>query len=111
MAYREIPEGSVEIQTGLWLYSYDRVIGGNTYTFRQLYSSEGYCFYDKTDPIYREDEEGNSYLVPEDEVLPTERLYSQFASLGINADINNFVSVPVDPSYEIVSRPNNSEVA
>ena len=48
MANRQIPEGAVEIQTGLWLYSTDQ----------------------------------------------------------INA---RFISVPVDPSYEIVSRPNNHE--
>ena len=105
MAYREIPEGSVEIQTGLWLYTYSRVIGGTEYTFRQLYSSEGYYFYDKTQEIYREDENGNLYLVPEDEVLPSERIYAQYASLGMYTDVNNFVSVPVDPSYEIVSLP------
>lgn len=111
MAYREIPEGSVEIQTGLWLYSYERVIGGTTYIFRKLYSSEGYCFYDKSVEIYREDENGNPYVVPEEDILPTERTYMQYASLAISSDINDFVSVPVDPSYEIVSRPNNSEVA
>lgn len=111
MAYREIPEGSVEIQTGLWLYSYERVIGGNTYLFRQLFSSEGYCFYDKTEEIYREDEDGNLYLVPEDEVLPQERTYAQWASLGLATDINNYVSVPVDDSYEIVSRSSTGEVA
>lgn len=111
MAYREIPEGSVEIQTGLWLYSYERVIGGNTYLFRQLFSSEGYCFYDKTEEIWREDENGNPYQVPEEDILPEERTYAQWASLGLITDVNNFVSVLVDDSYENVSRPNNSEVA
>ena len=112
MAYREIPEGSVEIQTGLWLYSYERVIGGNTYLFRQLFSSEGYCFYDKTEEIWRYNEEtGESVLVPEEDILPQERTYAQWASLGLITDVNNYVSVPVDDSYEIVSRPNNSEVA
>ena len=99
MAYREIPEGSVEIQTGLWLHSYTRVIGGNEYTFRHLYSADGYCFYDKTAEVY--DEDGN--LVPEDEVQPNQRLYMQYMSVALSKDINDLVSVPVDPSYEIVS--------
>lgn len=107
MAYREIPEGAVEIQTGLWLYSYTKVIGGNEILCRYLYSSEGYCFYDRTAPVY--DEEGNQ--LTEDEILPAQRLYAQYASLSIYADINNYVSVPVDPSYEIVSVGGNTEVA
>lgn len=108
MAYWEIPEGSVEIQTGLWLHSYPLTVGGVEYTMRKLYSSEGYCFYDKTEEIYRQDEEGNYYLVPADEVLPTERKYMQYASLGLTTDINNFISVPVDPAYEIVNKPTGS---
>ena len=112
MAVRQIPEGAVEIQTGLWLHTTEQVLVGNTYTLKYLYSSEGYCFYDNTDEIY--DEEGN--LVPSDEVLPSQRMYAQYMALGVNvsqwttAQINaRFISVPVDPSYEIVSRPNNHE--
>ena len=112
MAIREIPTGSVEIQTGLWLYTTEKTLGGNIYTLKYLYSSEGYCFYDNTDEIY--DEEGN--LVPADEVQPSQRTYAQYISLGIytsqwtTEQINTrFISVPVDPSYEIVSRPNNHE--
>lgn len=111
MAYREIPEGSVEIQTGLWLYSYNRTIGGTEYTFRYLYSSEGYCFYDNTEEIYREDENGEIYVVPADEVLSNERKYMQYASLGIYTDINNYISIPVDPSYEIVNKLIDTEIA
>ena len=112
MAIREIPTGSVEIQTGLWLYTTEKTLASNTYTLKYLYSSEGQCFYDNTDEIY--DEEGN--LVPSDEVLPSQRMYAQYMSLGVNVSqwtteqINaRFISVPVDPSYEIVSRPNNHE--
>ena len=104
MAYRKIPEGSIEIQTGLWLYSYTKTLGGTEYTFRQLYSSEGYCFYDLQDEYY--DEEGN--LIPEENILPSQRTYYQYHSLSFTRDVNDFVSVPVDPSYEIVNRPNNS---
>lgn len=107
MAYREIPEGAVEIQTGLWLYSYTITVSGNEVLCRKLYSSEGYCFYDKTAPVY--DEEGNQ--LTEDEILPNQRVYMQYASLGIYSDVNDYVSVPVDPSYEIVSVGGNTEVA
>ena len=54
---RTIPEGSVEIQTGLWLHEYNLVIAGTTYLKRNLYSSADYCFYDAEVEIY--DAEGN----------------------------------------------------
>ena len=110
----EIPEGSVEIQTGLYLYEYTQTIGTREYTFRKLYSSEGYCFYDLSDEYY--DEEGN--LIPESEVQPSQRIYYQYQSLAINysswtyEQLNaQFISVLVDDSYEIVSRPNDAVVA
>ena len=112
MTVRQIPEDAVEIQTGLWLHTTEQVLVGNTYTLKYLYSSEGYCFYDNEREIY--DEEGN--VIPSDEVLPSQRMYMQYCALGRNASqlttaqINaRFISVPVDPSYEIVSRPNNHE--
>lgn len=63
MVLNEIPEGSVEIQTGLWLYQYDRVISGRTYTFRHLYSADGYCFY-------------------ENHLTEEERIYMQYSSVA-----------------------------
>lgn len=99
---REIPEGSVEIQTGLWLYEYQRTIGGREYTFRQLYSAEGYCFYNMQTPE-NFDEEGN--LLP-----PEERLYVQFAQLAISMSSwtyeqlgEVFISVPVQDGYYIAN--------
>ena len=109
---RIIPEGSVEIQTGLYLYRYTKTIGGTEYTFSELYSAEGYCFYDVDDEIY--DEEGN--LVPADQVQPNQRVYAQYAGLAIimstwtYEQLNaKFISVPVDPSYEIVSAGQQTE--
>lgn len=107
-AIREIPEGSIEIQTGLWLYSYDKTIGGNTYNFKQLFSAEGYCFWNAGVPE-NYDEYGN--------LLPLEqRIFAQWAALSIgyttieqiNAD---FHSVPVQDGYEIVSVGGNTEIA
>lgn len=103
MAVREIPEGSVEIQEGLYLYEYTRTISGTEYTFRELYSAEGYCFYWLSNPE-NYDEDGN--LKP-----ANERIYAQFMYCAIsdtlesiNADV---VSVPIEAGYEIVSTPSN----
>lgn len=98
---KEIPSDSTQIQDGLWVHSYIKIINNNTYIFRELYSSIGYCFYDKTDEVYRE-KDNEFYLVPESEILPQERKYMQYASLGINKNIEDFVSVVVQQNYEIV---------
>lgn len=108
MALMEIPEGSIEIQTGLYLYTYTRTIAGTGYTFRQLYSSEGYCFWEVNNPE-NYDEEGN--LKPENE-----RVYVQFAALAISyttvEQINaDFISVPIQEGFEIVSVPTDTETA
>ena len=108
MAIREIPEGSVEIQTGLYLYSETDVIGGNEYTFRELFSAEGYCFWQVNNTL-NYDSEGN--LKSENE-----RIYAQYIALSIgyttveqiNAD---FISVPVQEGFEIVSIGSSTETA
>ena len=92
MAIREIPTGSVEIQTGLYLYESSEIVLGETIISRELFSSEGYCFWEVRQ-AENYDEDGN--LKPENE-----RMYAQYASLGGNFDtvekINaNFISVPV----------------
>ena len=105
MSIRPIPEGSIEIQTGLWLYTHEFTIGSTVYVAGELYSAEGYCFYDLS-ISENYDEEGN--LKPAEE-----RLYAQYATCPgddlewINA---NIVSVPVQPGYEIVSAPTNPPV-
>lgn len=98
---REIPEGSVEIQTGLYLYEFERVIAGTTYLRRELYSAENYCFWN-TKQAENYDEDGN--LKP-----ASERVYLQYASLGISQSkwtyeqINEqYISVPIEDGYEIV---------
>lgn len=97
----KVPTNSQEIQTGLWLHTYLKTINNNTYMFRHLYSSNGYCFYDKTQEVYRE-VNGESVLVKESEILPSERQYMRYASLGVNKDLNDFISVPIGENYEIV---------
>lgn len=92
-----IPEGSIEIQTGLWAHPRSFAVGGNTYSYYELYSAEGYCFYDLDQPE-NYDEEGN--LKP-----PAERVYAQYATCTYSfEEINDhIVSVPVEEGYEIVS--------
>lgn len=106
MAYREIPTGSVEIQTGLWLYTYTRTIGGVERTFRQIYAAEGYCFWKPNMPE-NYDEHGN--LLPE-----SGRVYFTYSSCAYTTleEINaNFISVPVQDGYEIAGGGNNTEIA
>lgn len=103
---REIPSTAVQIQEGL----YQELIVGRFTSYSKLYSSEGYCFYDRTVAFY--DEEGN--VIPDEQVLPTQRIYMQYCStpeITVEELNARFVSVPVDPAYEIVSVGNKEEVA
>lgn len=88
MTYREIPKGSIEIQKGLWLYSYNKTIGGETYTFRQLFASEGYVFYNNTIEVL----EGQA------------RLYYVFASLGLTTNVNEYTSIPYQEGMDIAGK-------
>jgi hypothetical protein len=101
--WREIPEGSVEVQTGLWLYTYTKIIAGNTYTFRKLYSAEVYCFWQVSQPE-NYDEEGN--LLPENQ-----RVYATYSTCALTTvdEINaEFISVPYTEGYEVVSVGNGT---
>jgi hypothetical protein len=99
MAYREIPEGSIEIQTGLWAELYTYTVGGATRARYNLYSAEGHCFYSLNVPE-NFDEEGN--LKPADE-----RMYATFAMCPPTMDIDAinamFVSVVAEEGFEIVT--------
>lgn len=103
MAVREIPEGSIEIQEGLYLYEYTKTIGSTEYTFKELYSAEGYCFYQLSQPE-NYDEDGN--LKP-----ASERVYAQYMHCSISATLESIntdvVSVPIEAGYENVSTPSN----
>lgn len=106
MAYREIPEGSTEIQTGLWAELYSFTVSGITRSYYRLYAAEGYCFYWLSNPE-NYDEEGN--LKP-----ANERVYATYKSCSINDTLESInadvVSVPVEDGYEIVSKPSNPPV-
>lgn len=96
----KIPSGSIEIQKGLFLYEYYKTLDNRTYTLRDLYSADGYCFYDLEQPE-NYDEDGN--LKPENE-----RVYTQFTMLAISQSVltyeqinERYISVPINENYNI----------
>ena len=95
---RQIPNEAVEVQKGLWLHTSTFYVNGVGYTRRELYSSVGYCFYDKNDKVF--DEEGNE--IAENEILPNQRTFMQYAQLGLSTNVDDFVSIVKEDDYEIV---------
>jgi hypothetical protein len=94
---REIPNTATEIQPGL----YHNLVVGRYITYSELYSSEGYCFYDVTAEVW--DEEGN--VIPPEDIQPNQRLYAQYCSTPITdvATLNAiYVSVLIQPYFEVV---------
>lgn len=90
---REIPDGSIEVQTGLWAWLETLTFGNITRSFYRLYSADGYCFYDLTDPYCYVDGDITGELLPENE-----RIYAQYQVTTCTTieQINaRFVSVPV----------------
>ena len=53
-----IPEGSVEIQTGLWAHLKTLIWNGEDRSHYNIYSGEGYCFYNLEQP------ENSVYVCP-----------------------------------------------
>lgn len=104
MAVKPIPEGSTEIQTGMWAAVNSFTVSGTTYSFYDLYSAEGYCFWEVQQPE-NYDDEGN--------LLPLEqRVFAQYARTAYTTidELNaNFISVPVQDGYEIVSVGTSNE--
>lgn len=95
---RKIPDTAIMIQEGLYLNTTPFTVNGATYERRELFSSEGYCFYNKTVEIY--DEDGN--VIPNEEVTNKQRTHMQYACLGLADDVNNYVSIICDGDCEIV---------
>ena len=106
MAVRLIPEGSVEIQTGLWAAENTFTMNGVQYTFYNLYSAEGYCFWEVNQPENYDKEGG---------LLPlAQRVFAQYAHTAYRTieDLNaNFVSVPIQEGFKNVSAGANTETA
>lgn len=79
---REIPKTAKQIQEGLWLNKTPVIVLGQARIRHELYSSEGYCFYDNT---WTEEE----------------RIYWQYASLGFTDNANNYTSIKIEEDMEI----------
>lgn len=91
-----IPEGSIEVQTGLWAWLRTYTFNGQIRQRYNLYSSEGYCFYLPENNL---DEEGN--LLPENQRMYYQYMISVYTTIDeINAEV---VSVPVQDGYEIAN--------
>lgn len=104
---REIPAGSVEIQEGLYLYTYTKTLLGTPYNMGELFSAEGYCFWWNTNPE-NYDEDGN--------LLPLEqRVFAQWTGIIRDPDVtainSEYFSVPIQPGYEIVNVGNGHVTA
>lgn len=97
---RVIPEGAFLYKEGLYIYEETITMGSMTITSWDLYSAEGWCFYDLQQPENYVDGIIGGELVPEDE-----RVYAQFAMMPKDEAYvtNNIISVPVQEGYEIVS--------
>ena len=94
---RTIPDGAFLYKEGLYIVETPMSVGSLNWVVWELYSVEGYCFYDLTQPE-NYDEDGN--------LLPAEqRVYAQYMTMRKNEEYvtNNIISVPVEEGYEIVS--------
>ena len=101
---RVIPENAFLFKEGLYIVETEISMGSLTRIKWELYSAEGWCFYDLQIPE-NYDEEGN--LLPEEQ-----RMYAQYRIMTKDEDYvnNNIICVPVQPGYEIVSVGGNSQV-
>lgn len=98
-----IDESWIELQTGLYLEEYQKTIGGKTYTFRILHSSDGYCFKDMSDMVW--DEELQAERQPNDE----ERTYYTYMSLA--SGYLNYTIEQLNKSFISVKREDYMIVA
>lgn len=100
---RIIPEGAFLYKEGLYIFEKQMHVGALSWTVWELYSADGWCFYDLTQ-VENYDEEGN--ILPENQ-----RIYAQYMTMRKDEEYvtNNIVSVPVKDGYEIVSVGNNHE--
>lgn len=101
---RTIPEGAFLYKEGLYIYEHDVTMGSLSWTVWELYSADGWCFYDLAIPE-NYDEDGN--------LLPAEdRVYAQYKTMRKDEEYvtNNIIPVPVQDGYEIVSVGGNNHV-
>lgn len=86
---RTIPKGAILFKEGLYIHEFEASMGTLTWTVWELYSADGWQFYDLTQGE-NYDEEGN--LLPEDKLV-----YSQFMTMPKDEAYvtNSIISVPI----------------
>lgn len=104
---RPIPETAFLFKEGLYIDEYDRTVGSLSWTVWNLYSAEGWCFYDlaQSENYVKGDVTGD--LLP-----PENRVYAQYMTMRKNEQYvtDNIICVPVEEGYEIVSVGGNNHV-
>lgn len=100
-----IPMNAIEIQKGLYLLETPFKVLGVEYIRREIYSADGYHFWEREQPE-NYDEEGNLLPIEERQFATYAILSAYYTTTElINAD---FISVPVEEGYEIVSVGGNN---
>ena len=103
---RVIPEGAFLYKEGLYIVETEISMNGISRIKWELYSAEGWCFYDLTQAENYVDGDVTGELVPENQ-----RVYAQYMIMTKDEEYvtNNIISVPVQDGYEIVSVGSNTE--
>ena len=98
---RIIPEGAFLIKEGLYVHERSVASGTLTIIAWDLYSAEGWCFYDLEQAENYVDGIIGGELVPE-----SKRVYSQFATMPKDSAYvtDNIVSVPIPEETEEASK-------
>lgn len=102
---RTIPNGAFLYKEGLYVYEYTSTMGALSITIWELYSADGYCFYDLT-----QSENYVDGIVGGELVQENERVYAQYMTMRKDEAYvtDNIISVPVQEGYEIVSVGTNN---
>ena len=103
---RTIPNGAFLYKEGLYVYEYTSTMGSLSITIWELYSADGWCFYDLTQSENYVDGIVGGELVPENE-----RVYAQYMTMRKDEAYvtDNIISVPVQEGYENTSTEVSSE--
>ena len=89
---RIIPEEASLVKEGLYVHEHSFTIGEQSFTAWDLYSAEGWCFYDLQQAENYVDGVIGGELIPEDK-----RAYSRFAIMPKDEAyvMNNIISIPI----------------
>lgn len=104
---RIIPEGAFLYKEGLYIVETPLVLNGISITKWELYSADGWCFYDLTQSENYVDGIVGGELVPE-----IDRVYAQYMIMRKDEEYvtNNIISVPIEDGYGILSGNNQETV-